>query len=314
MRNLEHIDLTQGRRFQNDDNQLQISSNDRGIRRLKKGEIPHHSLSTTSVTNIPLSTTTTSFTISTNSSIDDWVVSIDNAVFENVTWMSTSELDNRIMNSTNTTSNNIRWNLHQINTDNDLLTIDTSTFITTTTSSGYLYSNNIDNLYSWTDPRINRFTDDTPVSSRIFADPFTIYEIDSSSNALYKLHNYNYDNLTGNENRRSIRNRIAKDLISAMAYHSGWYESMNDDALYRLRPDREMDDYFDKFLPVALDDRIKADFSHTERNLKKKAPFIKHIYVTNGGHSFDSTELRLDLLIAKEHFDELVSKLLAETH
>ena len=41
-------------------------------------------------------------------------------------------------------------------------------------------------------------------------------------------------------------------------------------------------------------------------DLKKKAPFIKRVYVTNGGRSFDSKEFNFDMLLAKEHFDSAV--------
>ena len=54
-------------------------------------------------------------------------------------------------------------------------------------------------------------------------------------------------------------------------------------------------------------DRHNSVVTDIISKLKKLAPFIKRIYVTNGGRSFDSTELKYDLVLAKEHYDHALN-------
>lgn len=70
-------------------------------------------------------------------------------------------------------------------------------------------------------------------------------------------------------------------------------------------------------LDVESDEERTSDFwgSHysynndTESYLKRNAPFIKRVYMTNNNSRFDSRELSFDLVIAKEHFDNAIDNL-----
>jgi hypothetical protein len=71
--------------------------------------------------------------------------------------------------------------------------------------------------------------------------------------------------------------------------------------IFRRMSEIDNDDNENKFHLFSLD--------KTTNNLKAKAPFIKRVYVTNGGRSFDNTELKFDLVLAEEHFDECLQLL-----
>lgn len=141
----------------------------------------------------------------------------------------------------------------------------------------------------------NKTTIDKPsIESRIKSDPFSNEHIHDIRYRLKKEYN-DRDDLR--HSIYSIHNRLSN------AYKSHDYSRYDDDILTRLY--QSSDEDTDELL-------VRSSLSHDlnpEHNLKIKAPFIKRVYTTNRGHSFDSKELQFDMIIAKEHFDSAIEEM-----
>lgn len=285
MNQLESIDLTQGTRFERilkENAQKNKPDDDRGIHRLKKGEIPH------------VSTTNNYITISAESiDLGDWIVNID-------TDHLADSLDNQIRTHTVhlNTHNNFTW-FDDSATTNTLRTWSTGTLHTwnNTWSVTDISSNVTDVTYYTTSSNYGyNFTDasDKSIEDRICLDPFAYGEVISSSNDIEnRLNDLDYIYY---EKPYSIPKCLLQNDVD-----DSWFNDY-DDAISRLSNKRQLND--DELIDEFLNLHMAQDSS--DQLLKIQAPFIKRVYVTNGGRSFDTKELHFDMVLAQEHFDTAI--------
>ena len=137
MTRLDSIDLTQGKRFERildeeRSKKLYINTNSRGIHRLKKGEIPHVSLSNTIIE-----------TVTTTTSISNWAISIDEDMSNNIAWNNNITVSDIPTITTTSTNNNFSWDISGITIDTDNIEIT---------------SNTLNNLYQWYNHSDNTYT------------------------------------------------------------------------------------------------------------------------------------------------------------
>lgn len=274
MANLYSIDLTQGKRFERalndaENKQINISNErDRGIRRLKKGEIPHSSFNTINV----------------DTDLSTWIIT--SFVNTNISLTYDNILDHSITNTSYTipTVTNNAW---IINDNENIIRYDTISMW--------------DNLYSITNSyHTNRYglsnynTDihDKSIHTRISVDPFISDNNSWSSNddIIYRMKR-KLDYRDNSNERANIHNRLNSDK------HNTWYRNDDSDILERFY---EVDNEVENFSQYSR----RENSGNEIENLKIKAPFIKRVYVTNRGSSFDRTDLKFDLTIAREHFEE----------
>ena len=284
MDQLNSIDLTQGKRFERVLRDINTSRNnvitDRGIHRLKKGEIP-------SITNNNGYITISSHTIDTI--ITEWVVLDDPITAAN-------NLDRQIIS--NITTTDLGWNVSvgTTTTTSDLITWTTnsSPWIINSTDNGgiissftnYTLKSNYGYKYDYTD------ISDKPITDRIGYDPFEMGEVvHHNDDILYRFKNYEYDNTP----------RILKRLLDNDRSY------MDENAIDRLEIRGEgYDNLHDLMGDVFNIYGVEKPRERDTTYLKKVAPFISRVYRTNQGRSFDNTELKFDMVLAQEHFDAAI--------
>ena len=289
MINLESIDLTQNKRFErivnNEESQKRFENenNDRGIHRLKKGEIPHYSHSDSLIT----VSSNSNITITTNPS---WTITVDDITND---WSTTNEINDIWLNTniTTTSLNTVSWSVSNTNID-DLITWSVPSLYP---STSYKLSNNF--LTSF-DNIANK-----DVNSRLQYDPFSENYSDSYGSIKHRI---------SNEDDVSSDKYIKRDHIKNRLNSQSDYNRHMDDT-------RQLYNYFDRapIIDRMIDDveggltNLWYDINNKhnpEYALRKRAPFIERVYRTRRGASFDSIELKYDLTLAKEHF-ELSSQL-----
>lgn len=291
MAKLDSIDLTQGKRFEKilDEKRyksLSVDTNSRGIHRLKKGEIPHFSLS-----NISIDTTTSDWIITTTPTLVEPTLS-DNTLSDiNISWT-----DNSSTNFSITYNNMTSWittvdNAIEINSN---LATNSYRHINNITSTSYYYKNTVDNDLS-----------DKSINDRIKIDPFDTenFNYERFNGILYRIRESLSKKIS--QEKSNIHNRLRNYDNNI---NNGWRSmSHTRSILSRLYDNDDIPSNY-PYIVNFEDYQKKDDFIS---NLKRKAPFIKRVYVTNRGHSFDSTELRFDMVLAKEHFEEAVRNMLS---
>lgn len=286
MVDLASIDLTEGQVIERSSRKIITIDNDRGVHRLKKGEIPHskYGVDSDSIITIP------SMTITTTQTVADWVEYID---------------DIRVIDNT-------RFNIVNLDEDSFYTSftspLDTSISITTNTSFSRftdLIVNNSSTLYLH-----NSFYNKTEksIDKRIATDPFEDsegYNSISFSDVIDRMKKLSKSQIIGYEQTiddSRDRLKIVDHNNERYQYQSTILERLGDDGYNDMR------DKFNQLESTLLNINLNS-FINTETNLKKKAPFIKRVYTTNLGRSFDSEELKLDMIKAQEHFDECVKLL-----
>ena len=294
MNQLESIDLTQGNRFERvlrENAQKNKPDDDRGMHRLKKGEIPH------------VSTNNNYITISTESiDIGDWIINLD-------THQLADSLDNQIQNHTVrlNTHNNFTWFDDSANTSTLTTWSVTSNHTWNTWRSWSLNGTSSDvtdvTYYTTASNYGYNITDasDKSIEDRICLDPFTYGEDISSSNDIEnRLSDLDYIYY---EKPYNIPKRLLQNDVD-----DSWFNDY-DDALSRISNKRQLNDdaLMDEFLNLHIaQDSITT--GNSDQLLKIQAPFIKRVYVTNGGRSFDTKELHFDMILGQEHFNEAIQR------
>lgn len=189
------------------------------------------------------------------------------------------------------------WNITTANTStNDGFTVSTTWSTENTWLSGdiislndILYYNTYYNDWSSYKPRLyNNHYNSDDINSRMQKDPF---EDTYSSDLKYRMKKSN-DGIWNNSH--DIINRLSHD-------------SMNKPIVYDDRDllrEYETKDNDDLWITPSTD-----NFRKMERNLKKKAPFIKRVFTMNRGRSFDFEDFKLEMIKAKENFDIALSRL-----
>ena len=283
---LEHIDLTENKRFERiietEERDLQNKVTDRGIHRLKRGEIPHFTYGASPKITVHRSSTLSTLTSwsTTNIDLSEYVVSLDNAIINN----------DYTVNST-ITSAVYSWTVN----DWGVTTSDSG-------NTAVWYTNN-----NWNS--LVHVDSDSKISDRIKHDPFfdRVYRSDSIGSRLSSNYTDDHDNLLTKKD--DIRHRMDdadvewRRLKPKVTTFPSTIESRLEDA-----DDRRS--FFHRIMhELGRSDWATQEFKHPDNLLKERAPFIKRVYVTNAGRSFDSKELSLDMAIAAEHFNSAVEVL-----
>ena len=286
MNNLQSIDLTQDYRFGrmiDEEVSKKLKIEDRGIHRLKKGEIPHLSISYN-----------TNNIITTSNTFTDWIVNTTDVIeFGNADLLDNSIRNNITIDSGPTVVNNIT-----ITDQSTLFTWVNDWTAGTSNISSYYYLSDNNSAYkkSWKHSTLNT---NGSIADRIRIEPFDTPGYDGSNNdIIYRLKQHK-SLKTFEVGLQTLYNRLG-----VFNEFNPFSKSNTDYALSRIR---DIDDdavslpTFDTFIGRHND--IKKQM---ELNLKRKAPFIKRVYITNRGHSFDSKEFQFDMVLAEEHFNNAI--------
>ena len=274
----ERIDLTNQKRFSRVPEKSDSYSKDRGIRRLKKGEIPHHSYLNTDIESTNILTSSAQDFITwgtiTTSDVSPWIIN-------------TNDLEITVGNITNSISySTISSSVNNI-------------------ADWVVTSNNFDNYtYITQNYRKSKSYVEKPKSihSRLFPDPFS-EEFVSSNTCIDKLKSLIYEsNFLRINQKDSISTRLKRDYNGRFLHH--YVSEPTSDILDRLidsSPNNHRHtDY--TFEPIVLN--VDNVFRNKVNQLKKRAPFIKRVYITNGGRSFDFEEFKFEMGLAKERFEQ----------
>lgn len=277
MDNLTSIDLTQGMRFekamkmdQSIINNILDFRDSYLHRRLSGGEIPHNTGHTLN----------SGITITTSSDLSDWIVNTTVDIDSTTIRWNTSGWDNSWRTTTSFT-----------NTFNTIDEFD----IDTTNITNNIWVRSIGDEYTWfaSSSRVKSIAD-YDISKRLEYDPFTLYEDNSNFDTIEHLSRADY---ASTRNQSGVLKRLTQDGMNDGEYYSGILDVLE----YASQDDSDVSDtLFGVFRSYELSDDAK---------LKQQAPFIKRVYKTNRGFSFDDTELRFDLILAQEHFNEAISNL-----
>lgn len=282
MANLESIDLTSGARFSKDgDNSIIISSFNNITHRLRKGEIPHVSKDNNIVYNSAnnIYYTTIEYTIP-DMAENTWHINYNNSVTSTLSTASFSIPSDSwdIDNSTIIDNQIVQYNNTWIN-----------------------ITSNITNTYSkWS----NFYTSDQDIvnkslKTRIKYDPFDDPVTFSTTDIEERLKQHRYD-------RRYQKRNNDSDI---------------GDRINSKTPKGHIDYRFHEvFGEINILDRMhQSDEKSNSRNglithkkyeeLLDRAPMARRVYSTNLNRSFDSTEFKLDMEIAKERFESAMSRL-----
>lgn len=286
MVDLNSIDLTQNKRFErivnNEEYEKRFArdNDDRGVHRLKKGEIPHKSSNNSVIT-----VTEGEHLITTIS--NNWIVSTDDTV--NNLWLTTNTATTPV---NSVTSDLISWTITEdsdngnmsFNFGGDIYSYGTSTSVL---NHGY---------------RLTSKTSKTKdVQERLLMDPFhDPVIIDSYSSIKRRLSKEEEDPLyLSYHKRESIKNRLD--------YKSDYNRHVSDVGL--MYSYLHVPPIIDRMFEEDIDDRLDSEWFRINRQhdddyeLRKKAPFIRRVYTTNRGMSFDSAEFKHEMTLAKERFD-----------
>lgn len=209
-----------------------------------------------------------------------------NITYNTITWNDLNVIDNTV-NFTSTNS----WSINSI-----------SNALTNT-----IYTQTFDDWTYWTSGnKSSKFktthnSKDNDIISRLGKDPFAEDRWYSGcSDIKFRMKNKKY------EDTSDSRHRISKDQVNDTFTYDD-RDLLRDykdvDYIYNLQ---RFDLLQETWSRMVGDDN---DFKIMERNLKIKAPFIKRVFTMNRGHSFDSTEFKLEMIKAKENFDAAISRL-----
>ena len=204
---------------------------------------------------------------------NDWITT-------NVTWSQSNDLTNDVSN-TSTMINS--W----INTWHTFDTMESSFNVVSIDTDGW----NV----TYTPTKYNNKKYDTSnyssLESRLSKDPFEEYwSLDAKSRLKKDKYEFYFDS------RSDIKRRIEKDHFN---------ERIGYDDRDLLREDNN-NDKFDSMYREKMSRNDEMDFHAIEHNLKLKAPFIKRVYTRMNGHAFDSEDLRLEMVKAKENFEKAI--------
>ena len=145
---------------------------------------------------------------------------------------------------------------------------------------------------------------DYSIKGRIKQDPFFDYDSNHNDDIISKMKQENISSCGGlKKHYDSIIYRMTQNADKDHNRVSNWVFNDADNILNRLKGYNTIPEIqYDDSPSTSNDSKIRL----AEKNLKKKAPFIKRVYVTNGGRSFDSKEFNFDMILAKEHFENAI--------